>query len=624
MIKQIIKPISISEEMLTENISLAMHERETCMATSMATSMATFVTTFFKIYDEPPLKDRTLDWRMIHFEQLAKTGIPLLIYTCDEYFILLAPYLELYPNLRIGKIMDFIKSETWQTVMQIDGLSLPEKRCVTKDTKEYIALMNAKTEFMKYAIDENPWNSTHFAWIDFNIFHIFKSDLDSAYASDILSCMTRRQFQQEYFLVVPGCWDYNWTNEWSISNEVCWRFCGGFFMGTKNAVLDFCTVYDTAFPDFLRKFGVLTWEVNVWSWLELNGRFSPMWYRADHNARILEFTADVCCVGANIQNSVRYPQVDVDRLNIFIPTSTSYLYDSVGKREIVNTRLVNYTILENGCYCIRHDNQHLHTRNIMTLLDSEGMPTEFIEIKVEEGLVNYGGNVYGLEDIRLYRLDGDVEDVIRFVCSNKNYIPNLKTRIMAGIYDVEKGVCRDMRILHPPTDTYCEKNWIPLPFSVGNLGNIYSGNNISDFIFSGHEYFIYSWMPFEIGRLDETNQLRIVLRYVHNTPFWRDVRGSSPLQETDAGYLCVVHFSEEKSPRHYFHLLVLLEKGTYKPLKYSRFFYFHAKSIEFCTGFCKKGDVYCFWISNFDRDPEYLEIACADIDLCYDIAILQK
>jgi hypothetical protein len=559
----------------------------------------TFVTAFFKIYDEPPLKDRTIDWRLINFEKLALTGIPLLIYTCQDYYLLLAPFLEKYPNLHIGKIMEFKDTETWRTISQIENLRLPEKRCVTKDTKEYIALMNAKTEFMKYTVEENPLNSTHFAWIDFNIFHIFKHG--HSYPTEILQTMMKREFQIEDFLLIPGCWDYNWTNEWSIPNEVCWRFCGGFFIGSANSILQFHTLYQSYLGDFLRTYEVLTWEVNFWSWLELNGKFAPQWYKADHNVSILELSADYCCLGLPIQVSNRCAYMPLDE---YIPTSTSYLYDKANNREIINTRFVNYTILNNGAYDIRNPCRHLHTRNMVNI-NNEG----FIkEMKEEEDFPDYeGANVFGLEDIRLYQLDG-AGSQIRFLCSNKNHIPNLKTRIISGIYDVENALCRDMRILHPPTDTYCEKNWIPLPreplyMPVG-------------------EYFIYRWMPFEIGRLDETDQLRIVKTYEHNTPFWQGVRGSSTLQNCEEGYICLVHFSEEKWPRHYFHMLVLLEKDTFKPLKYSRFFYFHKKSIEFCIGFCMKDRRYCFWISNFDRDPEYLEVDIDAIELCYDLSYI--
>jgi len=61
--------------------------------THRITHKITFVTTFFKIYEDPPLIERTIDWRMKNFEKLAQTEIPLLIYTCDEYSPLLAPFL---------------------------------------------------------------------------------------------------------------------------------------------------------------------------------------------------------------------------------------------------------------------------------------------------------------------------------------------------------------------------------------------------------------------------------------------------------------------------------------------------------------------------------------------------
>ena len=79
----------------------------------------------------------------------------------------------------------------------------------------------------------------------------------------------------------------------------------------------------------------------------------------------------------------------------------------------------------------------------------------------------------------------------------------------------------------------------------------------------------------------------------------------------------IIYFSEEKHPRHYFHILVLLDK-EFKPLKYSNNFYFNNLSIEFCIGFDQKDDDYYFWISNFDRDPELIITKRSNIHLCYD------
>jgi hypothetical protein len=137
------------------------------------------------------------------------------------------------------------------------------------------------------------------------------------------------------------------------------------------------------------------------------------------------------------------------------------------------------------------------------------------------------------------------------------------------------------------------------------------------------EMFIYKWSPMEIGRVDpSTNQLQIVLRHEVRPWIFSRLRGSTtfvdcPLDilpkelcsndfkhlwtlkeavnsnfsgempqesrmkmggEEDLAkmeYLIgLAHFSEEHSPRHYYHLLILLEKRTLRPVRYSRVFYF--------------------------------------------------
>ena len=61
------------------------------------------------------------------------------------------------------------------------------------------------------------------------------------------------------------------------------------------------------------------------------------------------------------------------------------------------------------------------------------------------------------------------------------------------------------------------------------------------------------------------------------------------LKEHDSASLVpsVVHFSEKEFlERHYFHTLIMLDRITMKPLKYSEPFYFNNRpGIEFCIGF---------------------------------------
>jgi hypothetical protein len=94
------------------------------------------------------------------------------------------------------------------------------------------------------------------------------------------------------------------------------------------------------------------------------------------------------------------------------------------------------------------------------------------------------------------------------------------------------------------------------------------------------------------------------------------MKGSANLVDMGDVLVGVVHFSEELRPRHYFHVLVELDRTTLEPLRYSDPFYFSAVSIEFCIGFSFRGSVvdgqrcgdYGFWISQMDRDPMLIRV----------------
>jgi hypothetical protein len=64
-------------------------------------------------------------------------------------------------------------------------------------------------------------------------------------------------------------------------------------------------------------------------------------------------------------------------------------------------------------------------------------------------------------------------------------------------------------------------------------------------------------------------------------------------------------------------MMVVLQKDTFQPIRYSEPFCFQHIGIEFCTGFRidKENRKYILWISKWDRDPlmisfGYDEISC--------------
>jgi hypothetical protein len=200
----------------------------------------------------------------------------------------------------------------------------------------------------------------------------------------------------------------------------------------------------------------------------------------------------------------------------------------------------------------------------------------------------------GLEDIRLFSGIKDDEGdkrPVRFIATNVEYSANNKNRMILGTYDLESGQYRDCVMVVPPDpNSWCEKNWTPL----------------------GEGRFIYQWSPMEVWRYnqapDQVGQPApwVLERTVPTDafPWLKAARGSTPLVPFGDGLLVgLVHFSEGSRPRHYFHVVVVLERETLRPVKTSVPMYFDVLGIEFCTGMVyQEGTMYA-WVSRYDRDP---------------------
>ena len=565
----------------------------------------TFVSAFMTIYDTP-YQNKDLDWRFTHFKKLCKTGIELAVFCSrdvEEYFR--REILANFKNVILVDVLDLSETWTYQTYQKVADesgpIDLPNTRNPEKDTKEYLLLMNTKTEYMVRAVEKNPFDATHFAWIDFNIFHILQGTREPL-AIYWLEALSKRELP-EYFLTLPGCWSKDLVNEDFLMNDICWRFCGGFFIGSLKRILEFHREYTNHFENFLREHKKLVWEVNFWAYVELKHGLSVVWYAGDHDERILMFDGELMSFNLSKTAGIEHIRYDYPDYGDYIPTSTSYVCHK-GKH-MINTRYVNYWLWENGAYWIKDDAGAIRTRNFISELDGENlMPLEFTEVNPEEvggegrqenGIICHGGSIYGLEDIRLYdRSDGE----LGYIATSINYSGIGRNRMVRGI--VKENILVQNQVLIPPDPgSWCEKNWIPVEFE-------------------GSDHFIYKWKPFEVGAIVE-NQLKIVRTWEHQTPMFSNIRGSSAFISVENNCLLgVVHFSYEGHPRRYFHALVLLDKSTLKPLKYSNFFVFNNVSIEFCIGFTIHKGKYVFWFSNFDRDPEKMTVPIENIPLKFD------
>ena len=130
----------------------------------------TFVTSFFHIYDQEYDTNKTVAWRVERFREIAGSGIKICLYVSADQIHLIP---REYPNVHIIESPELFV----EAVCENMDLQLPQQRSILKDTAKYMYVINSKTDLMADAIQRNAWESTHFAWIDFNISHVF-SDKD--------------------------------------------------------------------------------------------------------------------------------------------------------------------------------------------------------------------------------------------------------------------------------------------------------------------------------------------------------------------------------------------------------------------------------------------------------------
>jgi len=238
----------------------------------------TFVTAFIDLGEQQP-EHRSPQSYLADFLKLARTGIPIHLFVSYSYIPLLLP-LQAFSNLYVEPI-----NLSDLALASVEAL-LPPQRNVSKDTRNFMILMNAKVEFIDSAVTRNHFGTDQFAWIDFRIFHVLHDEIAAAAHLRQLAILQLKQPA----VLIPGCWakGVHWN---SLFQSINWRFCGGFFLGDAVSLHAFYRLYVDHIVKGLTEQNpgaTLTWEVNYWHYLELNYGFKPIWYKADHDASILQ------------------------------------------------------------------------------------------------------------------------------------------------------------------------------------------------------------------------------------------------------------------------------------------------------------------------------------------------
>jgi hypothetical protein len=532
-----------------------------------------------------------------HLSKLLETNIPIYIFVEPKYYSIIKNVVINIPHhATFVKLEKIPFSLTWvhHKCYERMELQMPQNRNPEKDTKDFILSGHTKHQFIKEVAEKNPFQTTHFMWMDMDIPKIFHTKNETLQYLRELS----RHYLAPSFITFPGCWPkLEKSKIRDVLDSVHWRFCGGFILGDKESMFSFCNLYEECIIQFWNTYNSLVWDFNVWAWMEIEyeDRWSPSWYKADHNDSIVFISGDNTTRSLKTEHCVVY---DYPTIETYYPTSACYLF--YNNKHYLNTRYVNYWIYPSGSYLFANGTRLIENKNMLSELDGETMkPVYYKEIEEHiEMPVNREGISIGLEDIRLYEYEGGV----KYIATTLGYSQCGKSRMIVGNYDIENARICDGTIIHPPQDTWCEKNWIPF-VKKSRVDDNTLELNVADV---EEELFIYKWYPLEFGKIETINNihtLKIVESHEAPSLIFSKIRGSSIFQETEEGYMGVVHYSEEHSPRHYYHMMVILDRETLCIKNYSQTFCFEKLGIEFCIGFKYTENNILFWISKHDRDP---------------------
>jgi|LauGreDrversion4_2_1035121.scaffolds.fasta_scaffold01882_12 hypothetical protein len=152
---------------------------------------------------------------------------------------------------------------------------------ICKDTFEYMCVQCNKTEWVKEAVELNPFNDENYIWIDFGIKHMVNDVNFTTYICKMANVEYKNKIR------IAGCWDINSHSHSEIYKNVMWYFAGSVFGGNKESLLKFATLTKEQCLKTTREENTIMWEVNIW-WLVycLNKNLFDI-YKANHDPSIL-------------------------------------------------------------------------------------------------------------------------------------------------------------------------------------------------------------------------------------------------------------------------------------------------------------------------------------------------
>lgn len=282
--------------------------------------------------------------------------------------------------------------------------------------------------------------------------------------------------------------------------------------------------------------------------------------------------------------------IDINDENIKFYSSSSCLIKNINKDGyLMNIRYVNYYVADDGSYIN-------YKENIISL-------NEYVELDNNFNILNRNiftlGNekqfYEGIEDIRIYNHNNNIlfNGVKPYKINDKIFI-----EMVTGKYDIKLDKLNLEYMKTTFNNERFEKNWVYTNYD----------NELC---------VIYKWFPLTICSIKD-NEISIK-KEVKMPWIFNEIRGSSNSyeyfnSETKKKELWfIVHNISNKTPRNYYHLLVVFDE-KFNLIKYTSLFTFENEKIEFSLSIIVNDNEIIINYSNWDRttkiglyDKNYIE-----------------
>jgi len=243
---------------------------------SINKSETTYVSALIDLKEQRP-SGQSLNDYLKHFQNLANTNLPFHVFISSSYEESFKEKYSSYKNISY----DILNLEDLEIYKELQDVEYGRPAVIvenTKQTNNYNIFNNSKIEFVKRAIDKNIFNTNQYAWIDLGIDYIIK---DKNTYTFLLETKLK-----ENGIVIPTIWGRS-KQRADDFNHINWRFCGGFFLGDKDSLLHFYSLYRTNFKNIITEKKVLPCEASIWSYFEEFLGWSVNAYSSDHNDTML-------------------------------------------------------------------------------------------------------------------------------------------------------------------------------------------------------------------------------------------------------------------------------------------------------------------------------------------------